>query len=335
MQKKNLLLILLGLFVVIISLIYFLINSTLNERIFVKEKTFLTLKYGTSSDQIIKQFNTLGFFKPNWFFKYYLRYQYKIRKTFVSAGTYQIPSEITNSELINKLFTKELLFKNKLTIPEGSNIFEVARALKKHMKYDSLLVIKLLKNIDFIKSLGIESNTLEGYLTPETYFFEDNQKLEYVIKFLVENQKEHLERIEEFKNTNLSNYDILILASIIQAETSIEEEMPIVSSVYHNRLRIGMPLQADPTVLYTYFPEKIITKTMLRRPSPFNTYLKRGLPPTPINSPSKHAIFSAANPSNTDYLYFVAKSDTSLSHNFSTTYSEHLKNVKKYRNKTQ
>jgi UPF0755 protein len=299
----------------------------------VPEKTFVTLKYGTSSDKIIDQLNEYGFFKPKWFFRYYLRFEYKNRKTFINAGTYQLPTEISNLDLINKLFTKELLYKNKLTIPEGSNIFEVARAFTKHLKIDSVLVINLLKDKNFSESLGLNSNSLEGYLMPETYFFEDNQKPETIIKFLVKNQKEVLKSILSNSNTKLTEYQILILASIIQAETSLADEMPLVSSVYHNRLRVGMPLQADPTLLYPIYPRKTIFKSDLKKVSAYNTYLKKGLIPTPINSPSKEAIYAAANPAQTNYLYFVVKNDSSVSHNFSSNYTEHLKNVKNYRKK--
>jgi UPF0755 protein len=179
--------------------------------------------------------------------------------------------------------------------------------------------------------LNIEN--LEGYLMPETYFFEPNQPLEFIVKNLVKKQNDLLKTISQTNKTNLSEYELLILASIIQAETASIDEMPIVSSVYHNRLRIGMPLQADPTISYFIFPRKDIFKSDLKRENKFNTYINRGLPPTPINSPSKEAIYAAANPARTNYLFFVAKSDTSRLHNFSSNYLEHKINVKKYRSR--
>lgn len=302
---------------------------TFNHKIYTPEKTFVTLTYGSSSDKIIEKFNKYGFFEPKWFFKYFLRLEYKKRKTFIEAGTYQLPEQSSNSELINKLFTKELLYQNKLTIPEGSNIFEVARAFKKHLKFDSTQIVKLLTDREFAGELGVNANTLEGFIMPETYFFQENQSPKNVIKFLVKNQQELLKTIANQKKTKLTEYQILILASIIQGETSNIDEMPIISSVYHNRLRLNMPLQADPTILYPIYPQKIIYKSDLKRDDPYNTYLRKGLTPTPINSPSKQAIYAAANPAQTSYLYFVAKNDSTKTHSFSTNLNQHIQNIRK------
>jgi UPF0755 protein len=260
-----------------------------------------------------------------------LRYQYKSRGKFIAAGTYQLPLEITNAELIDKLFSNDLLFKNKLTIPEGSNIYEVAKYFQRHLQIDSIKVIQLLENKEFCRKLNLNIENLEGYLMPETYFFEPNQSLEFIIKTLVKKQRDILKTISETNKTNFSEYELLILASIIQAETSSIDEMPIVSSVYHNRLKIGMPLQADPTISYFIHPRKDIFKSDLKKINRFNTYINRGLPPTPINSPSKEAIYAAANPAHTNYIFFVVKSDTSRLHNFSSSFQEHKRNVKKYR----
>ena len=330
-MTKKIIIILLLIFLLLAGGIIFWMQLTLNEKIYTPENTYITLEYGTSSDKIIKQFNEIGIFQPAWFFKYYLRYQYSIRKSFISAGTYQIPSEITNNELIDKLFTRTLLYRNKVTIPEGSNIFEVSRIISKKLKFDSLEVIKLLQSREFCKKNGITAYTLEGYLMPDTYFFEENQSLEKILTFLIKQQKTYLELILRDNKKNLDEYHLLILASIIQAETAKSEEMPIVSSVYHNRLKIGMLLQADPTLLYPLYPRKVIYKSDLQKNSPYNTYKNAGLPPTPINSPSKEAIYCATHPAETNYLYFVLKNDSSSTHIFSSNYSEHLRNVRNFR----
>ncbi|OGU56717.1 MAG: hypothetical protein A2X64_10655 [Ignavibacteria bacterium GWF2_33_9] len=328
---KKIIYTLIALILLAMGLITFWVHNTLNEKILTPENTYITLKYGTSSDRIIKQFNEIGIFKPSWFFKYYLRYQYSSRKAFISAGTYQIPIEITNSDLIDKLFTRKLLFRNKITIPEGSNLFEIARIISQKMKFDSSEVINLLQNKDFAKKNNVHAKSLEGYLMADTYFFEENQSLEKILNFLIKQQKTYIDLILRDNKTKLDEYQILTLASIIQAETSKLNEMPIVSSVYHNRLKIGLLLQADPTLLYPVFPRKIIYKSDLRKNSPYNTYKNPGLPPTPINCPSKEAIYAAVHPSETNYLYFVLKADNSGSHNFSTNYSEHLQNVRKFK----
>lgn len=316
--------------------IYFIFNHTLNKEIINPNKVIISLPYGTSTDKIVEIFNENGYFEPDWLFKIILKYEYKKRKRFIEAGTYEIPETISNKDLIEKLFSKELITQNRLTIIEGSNIFQVAHQFHIQLNIDSLKVIDLLQSPVFAKKLGLNVNTLEGYLMPETYFFLNNTPVEKILELLVRKQLDILKTIKENKNTNLSDYNILKLASIIQAETSVIDEMPLISSVYHNRLQRGMLLQADPTILYFIYPRKTITKSDLNLNNPYNTYKNFGLPPTPINSPGRNAIYAAINPEKTTFYYFVAKMDSTKTHFFASNYSEHLLNVKKYlKNKEQ
>ena len=194
-----------------------------------------------------------------------------------------------------------------------------------------------------INSLKIESESLEGYLYPDTYFFYDGIDEESVIKRLVKEFQVFWSdsNIAMANNMNFSQHEILTLASIIEGEAIYDSERPVISAVYHNRLKKGMKLQADPTVQYVIKdgPRRLLNKD-LRIKSPYNTYLYKGLPPGPINSPGFMSLHAALYPKENDYLYFVAKGDGY--HTFSKNEKDHerakrafqrvRKKVKKERN---
>lgn len=291
----------------------------------------IEIPYNTPTYKVIDIFNKYGYLQPNWIFKYLISNEISSKKKYINAGIYEIPAKISNKELVNKLFSNDFVKFKKFSVIEGTNIFEFAENYQKTFGISKDEILKLLLDKNFIKSLNIPSNSIEGYLNPDTYFFFDDSPQNH-IKKLVKRQKDILYNISKTKKVDLNEYEILILASIIQSEASSEEELPLISSVYHNRLKLDMLLQADPTVLYNKHPRKRITKKdLLDKNNYYNTYIYGGLPPTPINSPGKKAIYAAANPANTNYLYFVLKGDTSKTHYFSTNYNDHLKYVKKYR----
>ncbi len=295
----------------------------------------IDIPYNTPTYKIIEIFNNYGYLKPNWLFKYLIANQIETKKKYINAGIYEIPAKISNKELLDKLFSNEFVKFKKFSVIEGTNIYEFAENYEKTFGVAIQEIINLINDKSFIQSLNIPSWSIEGYLNPDTYFFLDDSPKKHILK-LVERQKDLLTNISKNKKVDLTNYEILILASIIQSEASADEELPLISSVYHNRLNLGMLLQADPTVLYGKHPQKTITKKDLTdKSNKHNTYIYSGLPPTPINSPGKKAIYAAANPANTNYLFFVLKSDTDKTHYFSTSYNDHLKFVKKYRQSTK
>lgn len=325
------------LIIIIFSLIlvflggYLYYQSILNKSIENESEQIIDIPYNTPIYKIIDIFNSYGYLKPNWLFKYLITTEIKTKKKHINAGIYQIPAKITNKELIEKLFSNDFVKFKKLQIIEGTNIFEFVENYEKTFGIKKSEVLKLLQNQFFIQSLSIPANSIEGYLNPDTYFFLDDKPEKHISK-LVERQKDILKNISKNKKVELTEYEILILASIIQSEAASDDEMPLISSVYHNRLNLGMLLQADPTVLYGKHHKKSISKRDLTdKSNKHNTYIYSGLPPTPINSPGRKAIYAAANPANTNYLFFVLQSDTSKNHYFSTNYNEHLKFVKKYR----
>jgi peptidoglycan lytic transglycosylase G len=209
----------------------------------------------------------------------------------------------------------------KLTIYEGAPVWKVASILSQRLEIDSASVIALNTDTAFLNSLEIPS--LEGYLFPETYFIPWGTEARKVLSDMVTMYRKQTADVwpDEIIN-NLSREEIIIMASIVEAEALVDDEKPRVASVYQNRIRRKMKLDADPTVIYGLGGlDRPLSRRDLRQETPYNTYRKRGLPPTPINSPGLSAIKASLYPDSTEYLYFVA--DGTGRHRFSKTNAEH------------
>jgi len=241
---------------------------------------------------------------------------------------YEDPREVLKSLLIGKRLTV------KIVIPEGLKINETINAFRRHKDTDinTAKLDSLTKDTSFIKKLGINKITLEGYLFPDTYIFYKGEKAENIIKKMVSSLYTILKPSQKIKikSMNFDAYEIMNIASMIEREAMIDREKPIIASVIYNRLEKNMPLQIDATILYALgrHKRKVLYKD-LRVRSPYNTYRNRGLPPGPIASPGFQSIVSALHPSRTNYLFYVATGRGD--HIFSKTYKEHLKAKKKVR----
>ncbi|MDW3229705.1 MAG: endolytic transglycosylase MltG, partial [Acidobacteriota bacterium] len=185
-----------------------------------------------------------------------------------------------------------------------------------------------------ISDLDSQADNLEGYLFPETYHFSRGIEAEEMVRAMVTQFRKVFgkEQQERAQKLNLTVREVLTMASLIEKETSMIEEKPLVSAVFHNRLRLGMKLDCDPTIIYALklenrFDGNIRLKDKNLK-SPYNTYLYPGLPPGPICNPGYEALEAALYPASVDYLYFVSRNDGS--HVFNRSYSEHLKAVSKY-----
>ncbi|MBL8003816.1 MAG: endolytic transglycosylase MltG [Candidatus Kapabacteria bacterium] len=229
-----------------------------------------------------------------------------------------------------QLRTKQPINTVSISIPEGLNIMEIASIFRHKMKIDSVAFLSLCTNQQFIDSLNINANSLEGYLYPNTYEFYQNSTPQVVLKRLTKEFNKMWTKYcssVEVKDQR----SILTLASIVEAETPIISERRTVAGVYQNRINKGMKLEADPTVQYALKSKKRLYYKDLEIDNPYNTYRYKGLPPGPINSPSISSILAAISPENHSYLFFVARGDNSNLHYFSTTYSQHLESVALYR----
>lgn len=219
----------------------------------------------------------------------------------------------------------------RLTVPEGVNLRQIAILVGKGGLGDPEAFLSAATDREFLASLGIESASVEGYLFPDTYRIPQSFTERGMIAIMVHRLRKTIrpELKRDGNNLILNLHGILTLASIIEKETGQEKEKPLVSSVFHNRLRLGMPLQSDPTAVYGHLAlSGVISKRDLMAPSDHNTYTIPGLPVGPIASPGLNSILAALHPATTDYLYFVSKNDGT--HYFSRSLQEHNRAVDKF-----
>ena len=250
----------------------------------------------------------------------------------IRAARFQIPNGLSYLDLLDLFISGECDFQRTLTIRPGQTIKWLAHRLQKYVYIDSTEFVNLASSKDFADSLGLNQNSFEGYLFADDYeIYERSSPREAIELFYNAFKKFYSDSLtQRTKEIGFSVHEIVTLASIIKGETNKEDEMPRISGVYHNRLRIGMKLQADPTIQYV-IPGgwKRLTYKDLELDSPYNTYKYFGLPPGPINSPGEAAILAALYPEKNNYLYFVA--DGMGGHLFGKNLTEHNRNVQKYR----
>jgi peptidoglycan lytic transglycosylase G len=259
--------------------------------------------------------------------------------TFVSGADkrlrtarYFIPNGLSYLDLVNLFVKGSADFQKEVYIRDGLSIKWLAYTLKKDADIDSASFVNLAMDKSVAESYGINADDLQGYLMPGNYWFYDHSPAREVIERMIGNFKKFMvdSLRQKAKHLGFTLHDVLTLASIVKGETNKVDEMPTIAKVYYNRLKIGMPLQADPTVQYAQ-PDgwKKLNYHDLQINSPYNTYKYTGLPPGPINNPGKNAILAVLYPDSNNYLYFVANGEGG--HNFSETYSKHLRQVAQYK----
>jgi UPF0755 protein len=238
-------------------------------------------------------------------------------------------------EVIIKLH-QGLVVLHKITIPEGLITGEIAQLFssRRDFNIEAQEYIRLARSPRLIRSLDPEAPDLEGYLFPDTYMIQRDMTAEEMVQLMVNRFKDMFTHSLKWraKELKLSIREVITLASLIEKETSSREERFLISSVFHNRLRLGMAMDCDPTIIYALKRENRYEGKLgwkdLKYDSPYNTRLHRGLPPGPICNPGFDSIEAALYPENTKYLFFVAKNSTS--HYFSETLQEHNRAVQKY-----
>ena len=244
----------------------------------------------------------------------------------IKYGRYDFKS-VNNMRDLIQMITSVSSDRIQVTIFEGLKMQEIAILFEEKMDMDVEKFLSLCYDENLISSLGLKGiSNLEGYLYPDTYMFLKTYTESDVIKIIV---NQYIYNFNEyvFNQTNLSNNELVILASIIQGEAMYSDEMNKISSVYHNRLEKDMLLQADPTIQYILPVKKkriLVKDTKIE--NPYNTYIYKGLPPGPINNPGIDALIAAGNPLQTDYLFFVA--DNKGRHIFNKTFQGHLRSKK-------
>jgi UPF0755 protein len=297
-----------------------------------KEKVWVEVQVteGMSFKAIASMLQKEGIIRYRGYFEIIGRLQGISRK--VRLGYYGMNTNMNMWEVLETL-RKGKIIEYEVVIPEGYNLYQIAWTLTgTPLLSDPQLFINLVKDKDYAHSLGVDADTLEGYLFPDTYFLPKGIRLEEIPKKMVQRYKDVF--VDSYraraKQLGFTEQQIITLASIVEKEAKVASERKLISAVYHNRLRKGMRLQADPTAVYgTKAWVTKVTAQDLRRNSPYNTYLHNGLPPGPIANPGQGAILAALYPEPVDYLFFVAQGDGS--HYFTADYNAHAKAVDRYR----
>ncbi|MEW6055604.1 MAG: endolytic transglycosylase MltG, partial [Bdellovibrionota bacterium] len=290
---------------------------------------YYEVKPKVGAQRIAEELASLGVVSDSRFFYWYSRISGKSKK--FRAGDYRFSTKMTPDEVMAILMSG-ISFGLPLTVPEGYTIAQIAQVLEGIRPGTAESFKSLCQDKRFIKGLGFAKSphSLEGYLFPDTYSVLRNEPVEEIIRKMVRKYRAVYTPELEMRASQLgmTEQQVITLASIVEKETGAKHERPLIASVFHNRLKKKMRLQSDPTVIYgvkNY--QGNITRKHLDAVTPYNTYQISGLPKGPIANPGKEAILAALYPVESTYLYFVSHNDGT--HEFSSTYEDHMKAVAK------
>jgi len=251
----------------------------------------------------------------------------------LKAGEYRFTEPLSARAVVEKLVKGEVDLR-RITFREGLTIAEMAQVYEQQGLGTATAFVEAASDASLVSAFDPDAPDLEGYLFPDTYGIARRSTPGVLVRAMVGrfNQVFGPGLREAVKARGFSVREAVTLASLVEKETAVAEERPVVAAVYLNRLRIGMILQADPTVIYALQRAKLYTGNLTRESlafdSPYNTYRYTGLPPGPIAAPGQGAVEAVAAPADVDYLYFVSRNDGS--HVFSRTYDEHRRRVREY-----
>jgi UPF0755 protein len=251
----------------------------------------------------------------------------------LQAGEYRFADALSARDVIDRLARGDVYLLH-ITFPEGLTVAEMSLVFEAGGFGAASQFVDAAKDASLIRAIDPDARDLEGYLFPDTYAVPRRTTAERFVRVMVDRFLEvltsDLRRAAETRG--LSVRQLVTLASLVEKETAVASERPVVAGVYTNRLRIGMPLQCDPTVIYALVRagqyDGNLRRVDLEFDSPYNTYRYRGLPPGPIAAPGRDALLAAATPADVEYLYFVSRNDGS--HAFARTFPEHNRNVQQY-----
>lgn len=248
----------------------------------------------------------------------------------IQPGAYGLNTTMRPIDILNKLVAGEVL-ETQIIIREGLTSHAIAKLLKKAGLNVDDEFEAAIRDPELIAELGLSAESLEGYLFPATYLFPKGVTTHDIIRRLVSEFKIRFNDTlrEQAAEAGMTETEVITLASIIDKETAADEERPIISAVFHNRLKLGMRLQSDPTVIFGIKNfNGDLTREDLRTPTPYNTYTIPGLPPGPISNPGEASLMAALNPAEVGYIFFVSKNNGR--HHFSETLEEHNIAVDQY-----
>lgn len=305
-----------------------------------KSDTIVTINRGESTDEVLNKLEKAGIITTKFPLKVYIKLQGS--RALIKAGDFKFKSPITPIGVLEVMEAGSVEHQ-KLTVIEGSTIFDVAESLKStaSLKVKSKNeAMALLSDTSLIKEIDPGAKNLEGYLFPDTYYVQKETSARELVANMVHRFKtiwtKNLQ--EDAKTKGLSPHEIVTIASIIETEAKLAEERPIVASVIYNRLKKGIRLSVDSTVVYAsklsgkWKDDGKIYMSDLKLKSPYNTRIYRGLPPGPVSNPGLSSLKAALNPNKTNYIYYVRDPDfNNGKHNFYVTASQFAEGVKKLR----
>ena len=283
---------------------------------------------GAPFAQVVNILEQNGLVRSRLFFRA-LGYVYNAPKQ-IKAGEYEFTRAMTPGEILKKLVDGDVK-KHPIVVPEGFTVRKIAARLAAEGIVEEKEFLRLARDRNVLASLNIPGPSAEGFLFPDTYNFERGLDAAAILQKMAGQfrAKVTAEMIARAEAQGFTLVQWVTLASIIEKETGLKSEMPLVAAVFRNRLQKKMPLQSDPTVIYGIENfDGNLTRRHLERQNPYNSYLNRGLPPGPICSPGLDALQAALNPAPVAYLYFVSRNDGT--HQFSESLPEHSRAVRKF-----
>ncbi len=299
------------------------------------EEVFLYIHPSYNLDSVYKELQRLDVLENPSGFKSLAKTK-KLTDSNILPGKYQIKDGMSTNSLINHLRAGNGKMEVKLRFGNPRNVEQLSGALAKEIRPDSIDILNWLKNPDSLNKYGFNSFTIPAFFIPNTYFVNWEISTPKLMKRLAWEYKRfwNEERKLKAQKMGLSQSEVSTMASIVYWETKKKKDMPIIAGVYVNRIKQGMPLQADPTLIFALNDYSIrrVLNTHKEIDSPYNTYKFRGLPPGPILIPPIVYIDAVLNYSKHDYLYFVAKEDFSGYSYFAKTYRQHLVYARKFQN---
>jgi len=294
-------------------------------------EVFVDIPRGTSVPEIGRILHRAGVVSHPRLFGWYVRLAYPTSS--LKAGEYRFDRASSMREVAGKLSRGEV-YVIKVTVPEGFSRADIVGLLVENGIGTTDKLMAATRDTKLIAKLDSRATDLEGYLFPDTYFFSRRISEKEVVQRMVSRFLGAWtpERQKKAQELNMTLREVLTLASIVEKETALPAERPLVSAVFHNRLKKNIALGSDPTVIYSVKLVKeydgVIHQSDLKLDSPYNTYIYYGLPPGPIASPGLASIEAALSPAEVNYLYFVSRNDGS--HLFTENYQEHLRGVRQY-----
>jgi len=290
----------------------------------------LLIEDGMSLRQVAGILEEKGIIKNKTFFLLWARL--KGYGKIIKSGEYSLSPAMAPVKIFD-ILTRGTIITHPVTFPEGFSAEQIGETLTQNIKVDKSAFLSLVHDSIILKKHGISGPSLEGYLYPDTYQFRRRQSPESIIDVMLDHFNEVISPFKKrIGETGMTLEEVVTLASIVEKETGRADERPLIAGVFLNRIKKGMRLDSDPTVIYGI--ENFngnLTRDDLKRYTPYNTYVIKGLPPGPISNPGLESIRAVLYPADTDYLYFVSKNDGS--HFFSRSLEEHNRRVLTYQKK--